>query len=95
MLKGHYCCGLSGCTGCRGKCPKGVEVNEINRCLGYAYEYNDIELARKNYQYIPSSNHVEMCADCDECKVKCVNGLNLTENKQECCLHDFKYRIFA
>ena len=79
-VKGYYCCGLAGCTGCRDKCPKGVAVNEINRCLGYAYGYGDIELARENYQHLPSSNHVEICADCDECKVKCVNGLNLTEN---------------
>ncbi|MBT4482913.1 MAG: twin-arginine translocation signal domain-containing protein [Candidatus Latescibacteria bacterium] len=82
-LKGYYCCGLSGCTGCRGKCPKGVEVNEINRCLGYAYGYDDIELAQENYQNLQSSNHVGMCADCDECMVKCVNGLNLTENIQK------------
>ncbi|MFC1538999.1 aldo/keto reductase [Candidatus Latescibacterota bacterium] len=82
-LKGYYCCGLSGCTGCRDKCPKGVEINEINRCLGYAYGYSDIELALKNYNYLPSSNHIDVCADCDECKVKCVNGLNLTENIQK------------
>ena len=82
-LKGYYCCGLSGCKGCRNKCPKGVAINEINRCLGYAYGYGDIELARENYQHLLSSNHVEMCDDCDECKVKCVNGLNLTENIQK------------
>ncbi|MFC1551826.1 aldo/keto reductase [Candidatus Latescibacterota bacterium] len=82
-LKGYYCCGLSGCTGCRDKCPKGLEVKEINRCLGYAYGYGDVDFARENYQYLPSSNHIEVCADCDECKVKCVNGLNLSENIQK------------
>jgi len=79
-LKGYYCYGVTGCTGCKDKCPKGVEICEINRCLGYAYGYGDIELARENYQYLPSSNHMEICADCDECLVECVNGLNLTEN---------------
>ncbi|MFC1692946.1 aldo/keto reductase [Candidatus Latescibacterota bacterium] len=78
--KGRYCCGVSGCTGCKGKCPKGVEINEINRCINYAYGYKDPGLAYENYSELPSSNRVEMCADCDECIVKCVNGLNLTEN---------------
>ncbi|MFC1651437.1 aldo/keto reductase [Candidatus Latescibacterota bacterium] len=82
-LKGYYCCGLSGCTGCRDKCPKGIDLRDINRCIGYAYGYGDIEFARDNYHYLPSSNHVEICADCNECKVKCVNRLNLTDNIQK------------
>jgi predicted aldo/keto reductase-like oxidoreductase len=82
-MKGNYCMGLSGCTGCKEKCPKGVNISELNRCLGYAYGYGNIELARENYRYLPSSNYVEICADCEECLVKCVNGLNLTENIQK------------
>ena len=82
-LKGRYCCGLTGCTGCKDKCPYGVEINEINRCLGYAYGYDNIELAKENYQNLSDSNHVDVCSDCDECVVKCVNGLNLTENIRE------------
>ncbi|MFC1552594.1 aldo/keto reductase [Candidatus Latescibacterota bacterium] len=79
-LKGDYCCGVLGCKGCREKCPKGVAVHEINRCLGYAYGYDDIRLARENYSDIPSGHGADVCADCGECSVKCVNGLNLTEN---------------
>ncbi|MFC1651359.1 aldo/keto reductase [Candidatus Latescibacterota bacterium] len=81
--RGTRCLHLSGCNGCEGQCPYGVPVHELNRCLGYAYGYGDEQLAWENYQYLPSSNHVEMCADCDECKVKCVKGLNLTENIQK------------
>lgn len=76
----QYCCGVSGCTGCRDKCPKGVQVNELNRCINYAYGYNNLELAIENYNRLPSSSRLEICADCDECVVKCVNGLNLTDN---------------
>lgn len=79
-IKDHYCSGLAGCTGCRDKCPNGVEVNEINRCLGYEYGYGNHELARENYELLAQSSKLENCADCDECLVKCVNGLNLTEN---------------
>jgi len=81
-LTGRYCCGLSGCTGCRNKCPRGVEINELNRCLGYAYGYGDIELARANYRELPVSTRIESCADCTECAVQCVNGLNLTTTIQ-------------
>ncbi|MFC1539312.1 aldo/keto reductase [Candidatus Latescibacterota bacterium] len=79
-IKGHYCCGLAGCTGCRNKCPKGVQVNEINRCLGYVYGYGNLELARENYERLEPSTKLDNCSDCTECKVKCINGLNLTEN---------------
>ena len=79
-IKGRYCYGLSGCTGCIDKCPLGVQVNEINRCLGYAYGYGNIDLAQENYLDLPRSNRIDICGNCDECAVKCVNGLNLTEN---------------
>jgi len=71
---------VTGCTGCQGQCPYGVQVSELNRCLGYAYGYGDMALARENYDRLPASSRVDMCGDCGECLVKCVNGINLTEN---------------
>ena len=59
-----------------------MEIHEINRCLGYACGYGDIELARENYRNLPESNRIDLCDNCTECAVKCVNGLNLTENIQ-------------
>jgi len=79
-IKDQYCCGVSGCTGCRDKCPKGVQINEINRCMNYAFGYGNIALAKENYNNLPDSNRLNVCSDCDECLVECVNGLNLTEN---------------
>ena len=80
---GIYCCGIADCKGCRDMCPKGVEVNEINRCINYAYGYGNIELAKENYRELSNSNRVDICIDCVECGLKCVNGLNLTENIQK------------
>jgi uncharacterized protein len=77
-LKGAYCCGVSGCTGCQNQCPKGVALNDINRCLGYAYGYGDMRLAHENYKVL--ATNLNACSDCDECAVKCVNGLNLTDS---------------
>jgi len=75
-----YCRGVAGCTGCRDQCPNGVEVCELNRCLGYAQGYGDMRLARENYEMLPPNKRVDVCGDCDECAVRCVNGLDLTEN---------------
>ena len=80
FIRGQYCRGVLGCTGCEGQCPSGVRVGEINRCLGYAYGYGDLELARENYQRLPESGKIDRCADCVECRVKCVYGLKLNEN---------------
>jgi len=71
------CRGTAGCTGCQGQCPYGVEICDLNRCVGYAYGYGDLALARENYSQLPPSSRVEACGDCDRCKVKCVNGLDL------------------
>jgi hypothetical protein len=79
-LKGVYCRGVAGCTGCQNQCPMGVQICELNRCLGYAYGYGDLRLARENYAQLPASTRVERCGDCVECRVKCVNGLDLTES---------------
>ncbi len=81
-IKGSHCFGLSGCTGCKGQCPKGGNVSDLNRCLGYAYGYGDRRLAEENYINITPSNRIDICNDCDKCLVKCVHGLNLTENVQ-------------
>jgi predicted aldo/keto reductase-like oxidoreductase len=75
---GEYCSGVSGCTGCRDKCPNGVAVNEINRCVNYADGYGSRELAKENYENLPVSSQIDKCDDCEECDVKCINGLNLT-----------------
>ena len=80
-MKDNYCCGVSGCTGCLGKCPKGVDVSDISRCLRYHYGYGDAQLALEQYNDLPDSP-LDICADCDECSVSCINGLNLTETIQ-------------
>ncbi|MDP2981993.1 MAG: aldo/keto reductase [Candidatus Latescibacter sp.] len=79
-LKGAYCRGAAGCTGCQDQCPKGVEICELNRCLGYAYGYEDLRLAKENYAQLPPASRVERCSDCGECVVKCVSGLDLTDS---------------
>jgi predicted aldo/keto reductase-like oxidoreductase len=57
-----------------------VDICEINRCLGYATGYTDIELARANYNELKPSKRADVCGDCGECLVKCANGLDLTKN---------------
>ena len=40
------------------------------------------DLAHENYQDLLHASRVDICADCDECDLKYVNGFNLTENIQ-------------
>ena len=77
LLRGRYCSGVAGCTGCLNQCPRGVQVCDLNRCIGYADGYGNIDLAHENYRELPVSSRVENCSNCDECTVKCVNGLDL------------------
>jgi len=76
---GDYCRSVAGCTGCLDKCPMGVSIGDINRCLRYAEGYGDYELARENYSRLSRSSRLDICDDCDECLVRCVNGLDLTD----------------
>ncbi len=79
-LNKDYCRGVAGCTGCQDQCPKGVCVNDINRCLAYANGYENQGLAWENYRALPRTSRIEQCSDCDECVVKCVHGLDITRN---------------
>ena len=79
-LDKSYCRGVLGCDGCSGQCPNCVNVAEINRCLGYAYGYGDERLAWENYRELPASARVDACGECDECVVRCVNGLDIAGN---------------
>ncbi len=81
--EGGYCHGTGGCTGCQDKCPKGVEICELNRCVGYVNGYGDPSLALENYRDLPTGSKIEVCGDCEECKVTCAHGLNLTETVRQ------------
>lgn len=74
---GKTCDGVVGCTECIDKCPKGMAISELNRCIGYADGYGDMELALDNYTELLDAWKVGVCDDCDECIVKCANGLDL------------------
>lgn len=80
FMNNRYCRGVAGCTDCLNQCPWGVKVSEINRCLRYVFGYNDLELARENYEALPRNNRLARCSDCDECVVRCKHGLDLSEN---------------
>ncbi|MFC1509904.1 aldo/keto reductase, partial [Candidatus Omnitrophota bacterium] len=74
-----YCRGIAGCDGCSEQCPYGVNIQELNRCVNYAYGYGDTRLARDNHAHLPKSSQVSRCDSCDECTVTCVNGLDLSK----------------
>jgi predicted aldo/keto reductase-like oxidoreductase len=71
-----YC---SFCGACEAGCHRGVEISTVNRSLMYAEGgYRDISLARATYAELPRQATAAVCADCEVCAARCVNGLNIS-----------------
>ncbi|MFC1607706.1 aldo/keto reductase [Candidatus Latescibacterota bacterium] len=76
LLRGRYCSGVAGCTDCLDECPHGVALNDLNRCLSYAYGYGDPGLAREQYALLPESSRIDRCTQCEDCTVTCSQGID-------------------
>jgi predicted aldo/keto reductase-like oxidoreductase len=71
-----YC---SMCGSCSGLCPKGLPVSDMIRHLSYADGYGQFQLGRENFKDLPADIQKVRCEDCDECVVKCPNGVRISE----------------
>lgn len=70
----RYC---RSCESCKGSCPNGVDIPEVNRCYMYADGYEDPDLARINYRQLAASENAASCENCDECVARCKYGIDL------------------
>jgi len=77
MSSAFYC---SGCENCKGTCPKNVDVPTIMRTFMYTFAYKNAEHAHITYNDIPEEHNLSNCDECEECTVKCINGLKASEN---------------
>jgi len=73
----------STCGGCKGTCPKGVRIPDVNRCLMYAEGYGDMELAFEAYSTLPRELTAAACTDCTTCVAKCVNGIDIASRMRD------------
>jgi len=73
----------STCGGCKGTCPKGVRIPDVNRCLMYAEGYGDMELALEAYSTLPRELTASACTDCTTCVAKCVNGIDIASRMRD------------
>ena len=66
------------CGACKGRCPQGVNVAEVNRFHMYAAGYAGTMAAegRAGYARLGASN-AAACSGCDSCVVECPYGLPL------------------
>jgi hypothetical protein len=64
------------CDACKGQCPHGISMPELNRCIMYADGYGDAELAQRTFRELVPFNPVEMCRECQTCKITCIHNLN-------------------
>jgi predicted aldo/keto reductase-like oxidoreductase len=63
------------CGACEGMCPKGIPVPDLVRFVSYADGYGEFALGRESYLAIPDQSR--LCGDCQECSVKCPNGVQV------------------
>jgi uncharacterized protein len=70
-----------GCGECLSACPNGVEIDGVLRTRMYAFDYGDMDLARREYAML--GHGADACASCGDprCAAACPHGLavqNLT-----------------
>lgn len=75
-IKPYYC---HRCGSCKDTCPKGVDMQTVNRCLMYAEGYRDMALARETYAGLAARVSPAACTDCTTCTARCAKGLDLEE----------------
>ena len=67
------------CHSCSGQCPQGMQVANVIRHLSYSDFYGQYGLGREHFQALPEKVRMIHCADCNECVVKCPNGVHVQE----------------
>lgn len=67
------------CHQCDGQCPKGVPVPDQLRYLSYHDFYGQFALGREHFQALSEDVRAIRCGDCDQCSVKCPNGVRVAE----------------
>ncbi len=67
------------CYQCAGQCPQGMQVADTLRYLSYSDFYGQYALGREHFQALPDQVRAIRCGDCNECVVKCPNGVRVHE----------------
>jgi predicted aldo/keto reductase-like oxidoreductase len=65
------------CTECVAQCPASADVPTLMRVHMYATCYRNFEHARMTYNEIEGPRSMDACRDCEACRVKCPNGVDV------------------
>jgi predicted aldo/keto reductase-like oxidoreductase len=65
------------CRACNGQCPPSVDIPTLMRGEMYAYGYRNLLHARQTV--VQGCQDRLPCLDCDVCKVRCKDGLDIRE----------------
>jgi len=65
------------CTECVAQCPVGADVPTLMRVHMYATCYRNFEHARLTLDEVPQGRSLDACKDCDGCRVRCRNGVDV------------------
>jgi len=72
------------CGNCKGQCPAGVRVAEVNRLHMYAASYGEDMKHQAHLSYSAlGSGSAAACLDCENCTVSCAYGLPLGRKLKE------------
>jgi len=73
LMAGLYC---QGCGKCLNQCPQHLPIPDLMRAYMYVYGYRNLNAAQ---DLIFSMNlPAQVCADCSQCSVTCLNGFNIS-----------------
>ena len=67
------------CNDCEGACPYGVPIADVLRTRMYATDYQDLEMAQREYRAF--TVNASACLSCDgqPCRDACTHGLSIDE----------------
>jgi len=71
------------CGACKGTCPSGVDIPEVNRCFMYYEGYRDRELALANYDDLLPEHRADKCGNCPTCQARCKYGIDLARRMRQ------------
>ncbi len=69
------------CTNCKYcmPCPNGVQIPDVFRIYNDAMMYDDVEGARRSYQFINETQRANACVECGTCEEQCPQGIEIIE----------------
>ena len=71
------------CGACRSGCELRADIPALMRSHMYAVQYRDTQKAKHTLASIARGKGLEACANCDTCRARCANSVNIARKISE------------